>query len=220
MTWLENLQGCDNLKAFLQHTTVSILVSKIDGSILWANTAFLNWSGYTLIELQKYGWKQISVPGDDFDQDVVKSTTWDSFVPVYSQQKQYYRKNQSPGRGTMTAIRFPPYGEIEFCIVTWIPREGLDAGSLEEIMQQMSASEAAISEIATLVRSASAVSEEQKFVISAMSLAAKYPKITWAIVVSLLGLFGLNNALDILKTFQIVPEPPRNVVPMAPLVQQ
>jgi len=73
MTWLENLQGCDNLKAFLQHTTVSILVSKIDGSILWANTAFLHWSGYTLTELQKYGWKQISVPGDEFHLGLIRA---------------------------------------------------------------------------------------------------------------------------------------------------
>jgi len=96
----------------------------------------------------------------------------------------------------------------------------MDSGCLDDVIQSMKTSEAAIAEITTLVRAAATVSDEQKFILSAMSLATKHPRITWAIIVFLLGLFGVNNALDILKTFQIVPEPPRLVVPVAPLVVQ
>ena len=211
MTWLDELQGCDSLKAFLQHTTVPLLVSRPEGAILWANAAFLNWSGFSGAELQKYGWKQITVPGDELDADTKKAESWDDFAPVYSQLKQYYRKNQSPAWGVVSPMRFPPYGPIEFCITTWLPCEGTSDKSLELAVTYIQASEKEIKALKDTVSAYSIITEEQRFIMNAVVVAQKHPRITWGVLAVGLGLLGLNNALEILKTINIVPEPARPV---------
>lgn len=211
MTWLEKLEGCDSLKAFIQHTTVPIIVSTPAGAILWANVAFTNWSGYSLAELQRYGWKQITVPGDESDQDEHKAGNWDDFVPVYSQQKQFYRKNQAAVWGTVTPMRFPPYGAVEFCVTTWIPIEESAGRAMEAAMKCIEKAEAASEALSVAFKAYTNVSEEQKFIMNAVVVAQKHPRITWGILAFGLGLLGINNALEILKTANIVPVPARAV---------
>lgn len=205
MTWLDELSGCDSLKAFIRHTTICTVVSKPDGTILWANSAFTSWSGYSLTELQKYGWKQITVPGEDRDLDAMKCENWDAFTPIYSVQKQYYRKNQSAAWGTMTAMRFPPYGDIEFCVVTWVPHEDASQEAMSTALNAIDKAEKASTKLTDAFQSFTQLSEEQKFIMTAAQLAQKHPRITWAIITLGFGLFGLNNTLEILKTVRIVP---------------
>lgn len=205
MTWLQELEGCSELKAFLQHTQVCVIVSKPDGSILWTNNAFQEWSGYSSHELEKLGWKQITVPGDELRKDTDKTEQWETYSPIYSVQKQYYRKNRTPCWGTLTAMRFPPAGDIHFCVCTWVPHEEVTNAALDAALVAIDKSELAAKSLLESFNAYSQISTEQKFIMTAVQLAQKYPKIAWAIVVFGFALFGVNNALEILKTIHVVP---------------
>jgi hypothetical protein len=205
MTWIETLEGCDEIKDFLRHTTTCVIVSNPAGDILWANNAFLAWSGYSQNELKRYGWKQISVPGDDADADVNFVSEWDRFTPIHSIQKQYYRKNKEPVWGVLTAMRFPTSGDIRFCICTWVPATDEGSDTIGIVTNLVDHNVKTLKELQTSIEQYTSLSEEQRFIVTATELAKKYPKLTWAIIAFGFGLFGLNNFLEILKTAHIVP---------------
>lgn len=205
MTWLSGLQGCDELKDFIRHTQVSVIVSNTDGKILWANKAFTDWSGYTVAELVRWGWKQLSVPGDNLDEDISLSANWDAFAPIYSVRKQYHRKDREPVWGVMTAMRFPQSGEIKFCVCTWIPKDE-ESNETARVVQAIVRDNAQVlSKLTSSIEKLTQTSEEQLFIMTAANLAKKYPKMTWAVVVFVFGIFGLNNVLDVLRAVNIVP---------------
>lgn len=205
MTWIEKLEGCDEIKDFMRHTSTCIIVSNPAGEILWANNAFLAWSGYSQAELRKYGWKQISVPGDDTDSDVEFVSNWDEFIPIHTIQKQYYRKNKEPVWGILTAIRFPISGDIRFCICTWVPATEAGSDTIGIVTNLVDRNVKTLRELQDSIDKFTTLSEEQRFIVTATELAKKYPKVTWAIIAFGFGLFGLNNALEILKTIHLVP---------------
>ena len=205
MTWLNQLKGCDDLKAFLHHMSVCVIVSKPGGAILWTNKAFEEWSGYSSEELQRAGWKQIVVSGADFDRDPDASEQWEAYSPIYRIRTRYNRKDASPCWGTLTAMRFPPIGDIEFCVCTWIPHQETTNAALDTALAAIQKSEKATKELSDSFAAYSQISTEQRFIVTATELAKKYPKVTWAIIAFGFGLFGLNNALEILKTIHLVP---------------
>jgi PAS domain-containing protein len=205
MTWIDKLEGCEDLKDFIKHTTTCVIVSNPVGDILWANNAFLHWSGYTLVELSRYGWKQISVPSEDPNADVHFVSEWDRFTPIHTIQKQYYRKNKEPVWGTLTAMRFPSSGDIQFCISTWIPTADTGSDAIGIVSNLVDHNVKTLRELRDSIEKYTSLSQEQRFIMTATELAKKYPKITWAIIALGFGLFGLNNFLEILKTAHLVP---------------
>jgi PAS domain-containing protein len=217
MTWLEHLDGCDEVKDFLRHTTTCVIVSNPKGEIMWANNAFLAWSGYNQSELKKNGWNRISVAADDEGPDIDFVSKWDEFAPIHSTQKQCYRKNKEPVWGTLTAMRFPTSGEIRFCICTWVPATDAGSDTIGIVTNLVDHNVKTLRELQTSIEQFTSLSQEQRFIVTATELAKKYPKLTWAIIAFGFGLFGLNNFLEILKTAHIVPPsvtvaaPPQNL---------
>lgn len=205
MTWLQQLPGCDELKAFLRNSSICVIISKTDGSIVWTNRAFEEWSGYSGRELREMGWKQISVPGDALLDDEGKAQNWEEHTPQYTVQKQYYRKNRTACWGILTVMRFPPSGDVDFCICTWVPHEEASGPALDVALDAVQRAEESIRNIQKTVTSLTEVSTEQKFIMTAVQLAQKYPKVSWTILVIGFTLFGVNNVLEILKTVRIVP---------------
>jgi PAS domain-containing protein len=205
MSWIDDLDGCDEIKDFMRHTTTCVIVSNPAGAILWANNAFLAWSGYTQTELCRYGWKQISVPGEEEDADVIFVSKWDNFTPIHTIQKQYYRKNKEPVWGTLTAMRFPSSGDIQFCICTWMPASDAGSDTIGIVSNLVDHNVKILRELQDSIEQFTTLSQEQRFIVTATELAKKYPKVTWAIIAFGFGLFGLNNALEILKTIHVVP---------------
>jgi hypothetical protein len=205
MTWLQELEGCSELKAFLQHTTVCVIVSKPGGNILWVNSAFEEWSGYSTDEFKKNGWSLVAVPGAEFEHAPEAAKNWETYFPIYHIRTQYSRKNQAPSWGTLTAMRFPPVGAIEFCVSTWTPHAESTNVALDTAMEAIRKSEKTLKDLGDSFTNYSQISTEQKFIMTAVQLAQKYPKIAWAIVVFGFALFGVNNALEILKTIHLVP---------------
>jgi len=53
-----------------RHSRSMYLVTKVDGTILWANDSFCAWSQYTLIELQKMTWMELSSNDVDLKVDI------------------------------------------------------------------------------------------------------------------------------------------------------
>jgi hypothetical protein len=102
-------------------------------------------------------------------------------------------------------MRFPPIGDIEFCVCTWIPHQETTNAALDTALAAIQKSEKATKELSDSFAAYSQISTEQRFIVTATELAKKYPKVTWAIIAFGFGLFGLNNALEILKTIHLVP---------------
>jgi PAS domain S-box-containing protein len=195
------------LKEFLQHTNVCIVVSNTKGDILWANKSFLSWSGYTLAELMKFGWRQLSVPGDDLDADMDTASNWNGFTPIYTVHKQYYRKNREPRWGHMTAMRFPLVGEVEFCLCTWIPKDD-DGDEIARVVASLvKMNVAAITKLGDSIEKLTGLSDEQRFVMTATDIVKKYPKLAWGALLIFIGLFGVNNVVHLLQSAQVLPSP-------------
>ena len=208
--WIENVD-CTALRVFLRYCGVPVLVSKTDGSILWANDEFCEWSGYTVGELQKLGWKKLSVPDENLEADMLQAAQLDAYRLSYSVQKRYIPKNAQPAWGTLHVIRYPAVGEIEFCVCAWQPlKNGTQAAfnmameELSKLTSQMDACKAEIQKLTT-------IGEEEKLVSSVVAMLRKYPRMSWTIFVVILTLFGFNNLLQIASGLHLVSTPPVKV---------
>ena len=208
--WIEQVD-CTALRVFLRYCGVPVLVSKVDGSIVWANEEFCEWSGYTIGELQKMGWKQLSVQDGNLEADLDQAAQLNTYRLSYSVQKQYIPKNSQPAWGTLHVIRYPATGPIEFCVCAWQPlKNGTQAAfnmamtELSKLANQMDACKVELQKLTT-------TGEEEKLVGSVVAMLRKYPKVAWTIFVVMLTLFGFNNLLQIASGLNLVPAPPVKV---------
>jgi len=193
------------LETTLRHLECCILMSTIDGKILWANNAFISWSGYTLGELQTLTSMDISVRDSLLMADVFEAQQLDGYLQNYTVRKQYIPKQQKPVWGTLRVLRYPSNGPVQFCICTWHPiaEDSEEAYTLaREAITKMS------SELQKLTDTLSAhVSQSllEATIVSALKLGIKYPKASWAFFVILVVLIGGNAGFDLLmKIRQII----------------
>lgn len=107
------------LVAFLKNSRIPLILSHTDGRIFWANRAFCEWSGYTVGELISVGWKRITT-SDTIETDLAAARALNDEL-TYEVQKQYIPKNEKPVWGTLSVMRWPATGDIEFCVCTWEP---------------------------------------------------------------------------------------------------
>lgn len=204
--WVNNAP-IEDLKYFLRHTHIQIIVSKPDGTIIWANESFCNYIQYTLYELQRIGWKNISQHGLDLEAD---TNQLDSLTPSsnqYSVQKKYIPKNGKPELGTLTVLAFFKDSKIDYCLTVWEPLKNGTAAAFDLAITSTNNMSKAINELATSVGTLTAQKEEERFLLSVFKMAQKYPKITILIVVSILGLTGFNNAITTLQRLNLLPAP-------------
>lgn len=202
--WIQNLQDCDPLKQFIRNSKIPIVVLKVNGEILWANGAFCEWSNYSLAELLKLNWTSFSADPNMGSSDVQQLNAAD-YSMVYAAQRQYTPRNETPCWGRFTAIRVPLGGPTEFCICTWEPAKLYSSDAFELAMHSAHKNQEMLSDLTKLVKDFVSRTQEEAWVMSTIDLAQKYPKITWFLVVVLLGLFGANNALGTLKQLKILP---------------
>jgi PAS domain S-box-containing protein len=206
MMWIENVD-CRALRTFLRHCGVPVLVSNLDGAILWANNEFCDWSGYTVTELQTMGWKKLSVQDESLEADFIEANKLDEYQLSYTIQKRYVPKNSQPAWGTLSVLRYPAIGPIEYCICIWIPLKNGTQAAFNMAMTELGKLTLQIESCRHEVAKLTVESEENKFLGSAIILAKKYPKTTWALFVLVLSIFGFNNLLQIATGLNLVPKP-------------
>lgn len=180
------------------------LASTMDGQILWANEAFCEWSQYTLGELRKMTWMQISVPDKSLEADIDETTRLDAYNPVYQVRKQYIPKGQAPEWGLLTVMRYPLTGDVECCLCTWEPLRNGTAKAFSAAMAKFEIVDGKLADMTTEIRKLTTQTDEDKFVLTTIRLIQRHPKLAATFLVIGLSIFGLNNIVELLQRFGLV----------------
>jgi hypothetical protein len=202
--WIDEIATDSHLRAWLKHTPAMKLVSTLDGKILWANSAFCDWSQYTLGELRKLTWMQISVPDESLRSDIDESARLDAYNPMYQVKKQYIPKGMKPEWGQLTVMRYPLTGEIECCFCTWEPLKNGTATAFAMAIENYKTIEKRIEEMTKEMRLITHQSEEDKFILGGFRMIKRNPRLSLGFLVIALSVFGLNNVVELLQRTGLV----------------
>lgn len=183
------------------------MISNTDGTIIWANDAFCEWAEYTLGELQRMTWMQLSANDEDLAADIAMSKTLDTYNLSYTVQKKYIPKNGKPQIGNLHVTRYPASGEIRFCFCRWEPLGNGTAQAFELAIAAQKKLTQQMNELATEIKTVTQRSEGEALLLSAVRMGVKYPKIVIAMIVFMLGAFGADVTVSTLQKLGFLPPP-------------
>ncbi len=199
MTFIHTLPS-DVVATILRSSGIMWLISKPTGEILDASPEFMRWIGYTHDELTRLTLMQISVQDDSLNADLHSVNNLTPYDPFYIVRKQYVPKNDKPAWGELTVTRHPMSGDkIEYCFCTWHPLKNGTAEAFAKAIENGLLVEKRINEMTTVLKQFTSQSDEDRYVLSTINMVKKHPRIAAAFVVIALGMFGLNNVLEILQ---------------------
>ena len=201
--WIDEASD-EILRLWMKHSPTMKLVSTVDGQILWANAAFCEWSQYTLGELRRMTWQQISVPDKNLEADIDEAKRLDSYNPTYTIKKQYIPKGQAPEWGQLTVMRYPLTGEIQCCLCTWEPLKNGTAKAFAMAMEHSQSVDKKISEMTAELQKLTNQTDEDKFVLGTIRLVQRHPRLAMAFLVVAASVFGLNNIVELLQRTGII----------------
>lgn len=205
--WIDDIANEGHLRTWVKHCPAMKLVSTLDGQILWANAAFCDWSQYTLTELRKMTWMAISVPDKNLESDIDESRNLDAYNPTYQVKKQYIPKGSKPEWGQLTVMRYPLSGEIECCLCTWEPLKNGTATAFAMAMEHTVKLDARIEAMTAELRAVTTQSDEDKFILGAIRMVQRHPKIAASFLFIALSIFGLNNVVELLQRTGLIQLP-------------
>lgn len=205
--WIDDIAKEDHLRTWVKHCPAMKLVSTLDGQILWANAAFCEWSQYTLNELRKLTWMQISVPDKSLESDIDESRNLDAYNPTYQVKKQYIPKGSKPEWGQLTVMRYPLSGEIECCLCTWEPLKNGTATAFAMAMEHTAKLDARIEAMTAEIKVITTQSDEDRFILGAIRMVQRHPKIAASFLFIALSIFGLNNVVELLQRTGLIQLP-------------
>jgi hypothetical protein len=208
--WIDDIDD-EALRTWIRHSPNMQLVSSINGEIVWANEAFCEWSQYTLNELKRLTWMQISVQDKDLEADIEAAKSLTPYNPIYTIKKQYVPKGSKPEWGHLTVMRYPLQGEIQFCLCAWEPLKNGTAIAFSMAMEKFIEVDKRLKEMSTEISSLTSQTDEDKFVLGGIRMIKRYPKVAAGLLVVMLSLFGLNNILEILQRTGFVQLPTSSV---------
>lgn len=205
--WIDDIANESHLRTWIKHCPAMKLVSTVDGQILWANAAFCDWSQYTLTELRKLTWMQISVPDKNLEADIDETKNLDAYNPTYQVKKQYVPKGAKPEWGQLTVMRYPLSGEIECCLCTWEPLKNGTATAFAMAMEHATKLDARIEAMTAEMKIITTQSDEDKFILSTIRMIQRHPKIAASFLIVALSIFGLNNIVELLQRTGLIQLP-------------
>lgn len=183
------------------------LVSLPDGTILHANRKFCEWSNYTLYELTRLTWIQLSVNDTDLQADIEQAKKLQEFGS-YSVQKRFIPKNSKPQLGNLHVTRYPETGPIEFCLCNWEPLVNGTAQAFELAMSSHAEITERLDSIGKDVHTLTSRTEEEIFGLAAIRMIGKHPKIAMTAALCFLTLIGFGNALSVAQKLGLIKSPP------------
>jgi PAS domain S-box-containing protein len=195
-----------------QNSSAMYLVSTIDGKILWANASFCNWSNYSLPELVKKTWLEISQDDEDLDTDVQLAQQLSPYQLTYMIQKRYIPKNGKPQLGNLHVTRYPEFGDMEFCWCRWEPLTNGTAQALELALATKSKVVDQMTELTKRIDALTVQTDEERWGFQTVRMAFKYPKVVIAFFGMMLVLGGFDSMLGALQRLGYIPQPPVTVV--------
>lgn len=122
--WID--EQTDSLRLWIRRMKAPLLVSKADGTILYANEAFESFLGYSVAELLRVSWKELTVSDADLEADLAMVRSVQEGTRMeYEQQKSYRHKRGHPKECFIHVLRYPLLGpEIDCFLVTVRPLDG------------------------------------------------------------------------------------------------
>jgi hypothetical protein len=205
--WIDETANEHHLRTWIKHCPAMKLVSTLDGQILWANAAFCDWSQYTLTELRRLTWMAISVPDKNLESDIDEAKNLDAYNPTYQIKKQYIPKGAKPEWGQLTVMRYPLSGEIECCLCTWEPLKNGTATAFAMAMEHTQKLDARIDAMTTELKAITTQTDEDKFVLGAIRMIQRHPKVAAGFIIMALSIFGLNNVVELLQRTGLIQLP-------------
>ena len=205
--WIDDIANEHHLRTWVKHCPAMKLVSTLDGQILWANAAFCDWSQYMLTELRKLTWMAISVPDKNLESDIDEAKNLDAYNPTYQIKKQYIPKGAKPEWGQLTVMRYPLSGEIECCLCTWEPLKNGTATAFALAMEHTQQLDARIEAMTAELKAITTQTDEDKFVLGAIRMIQRHPKIAASFLIVALSIFGLNNIVELLQRTGLIQLP-------------
>ncbi len=197
----------DAITTWLNSTTMCLMVSGPQGEVYWCNEAFERWSGYSLYELTRIGWRKISVDDDGLEADL--RAVEDCLAGKrrgYTVRKKYIPKNESPQWGELSVVRFPASGEMQWFLCTWVPLVNQTSQAfhlaVEHIKQNTAAREMTNEELKALrveIQHSNELTKPQRLMLGLVDIAWTHPKATWAAIFLLASLLISNNVLELIK---------------------
>lgn len=190
MSWLETVEPV-GLRDWIRYTYVPMLASLPDGTILWANPSYERLTGYTLPELEKKSWQDMTIDLDDRSADIEMALSLKTGErKQYQLRKQCQHKTGTGPQVLIDALRYPQEGKFVCFFVSVIP---LDEGynqSLREIEKLRLIMEVFLK----------SQKDRQTTVEKLTAWAEKHPKMAFlASAVIFIFLFG-DRSLEIIKS--------------------
>jgi hypothetical protein len=149
----------------------------------------------------------ISVPDKSLEADVDEARNLDAYNPTYQVKKQYIPKGAKPEWGQLTVMRYPLNGEIECCLCTWEPLKNGTATAFAMAMEHTQKLDARIEAMTMELRAVTTQTDEDKFVLGAIRMVQRHPKIAASFLFIALSIFGLNNVVELLQRTGLIQLP-------------
>lgn len=209
-TWIDE-SPLERLQIWAKHSPTMLLVSTLDGKIIWANAAFCEWSKYTLSELQRLTWMQLSVQDENLTAAIQEAQKLDAYHPTYTITKQYIPKNEKPVWGQLAVLRYPLTGDIECCLCTWDPLKNGTATAFATAMEAITGFEKRVDKLAAEIAKLTNQTEEDRFFLSAVGMVRKHPRFIVATMLVIFSIFGLNNVMELMQRVGVIDPPTKTV---------
>jgi hypothetical protein len=149
----------------------------------------------------------ISVPDKSLEADVDEARNLDAYNPTYQVKKQYIPKGAKPEWGQLTVMRYPLSGEIECCLCTWEPLKNGTATAFAMAMEHTQKLDARIEAMTVELKAITTQTDEDKFVLGAIRMVQRHPKIAAGFIIMALSIFGLNNVVELLQRTGLIQLP-------------
>lgn len=205
--WNGQENNVDLLTTWIRHTPSMKLASGVDGKIFWANDSFCEWSGYTLAELKRMTWIQLSVNDGGLEADLAELKTLDQYKTSYSVTKQYIPKNDRPQWGKLSVVRYPVVGEIQYCLCTWEPLKNGAATALAMAIEAVGKLETQVDGMKTELKGFTSQSDGDRALLFISRMIQQHPKTALTLVVAFLALIGANNVVAVMQRLGLVSLP-------------
>ena len=198
----------EQLAVMIEHCAALKLVSGPNGEILYANAAFREWSEYSLFELKAIGWKKLSVENDSLGADIeAVKQVGDGYIQSYTVRKQYRTKSGTAHWGNLSVIRYPAAGDIQCFFCVWEPFKNGTSTAFAMAMEHTAKLDARIEAMTAELRAVTTQSDEDKFILGAIRMVQRHPKIAASFLFIALSIFGLNNVVELLQRTGLIQLP-------------
>jgi PAS domain S-box-containing protein len=222
MSWIDN-QPVDFFTNAFIHSEVPMVVCASSGKILWVNRAFEDFIGYNSWELTVgqsgtgITWEKLSLNDENLEADraMIKQCI-DGDLKSYSIKKQYIPKNDKPVWVDMHVVRYPLDGELKYFMITVMPLKNGTAAAfntaisaIKEFTDKMNAYTAKIPQMEEKIISGvenkiKTQTEIQNIFLNVAKLVEKYPKVSIAVVMTILVMILGNQLVEAIKNMKAI----------------